>query len=201
MYLVKNRQDLDFNKKIEEKEYSDLIDGILPFLPYGDFSQEIVKMLIHDEPINKDYSIEKITHCFNILVILGFAFIRHDLKYTHNDKKIYYIELTEQGRLLKGCGSIFEFNKKEREKQQEIQVEKDYRQQERLRNKYLFWITVCIACSSAFQGFWNLLEMSRNYYNGSLNQIRTNVVPFLLCIFIIGIFYIILKQLLYKRKK
>ena len=184
----------------EETIISHIDMHLLPQIPfYGEFDMHrpvtdrvaIVNTIEDAENLVKKIAFYEVEDAaLQWLIFNGFVINRHDIQQAGRT----YRQLTDKGRVLKEHGSVKSYKKTEAEKTMDIELEKQYRKSEQQRNKYLFWITVCIAVSTVMQGAWNLLETIRNYYNQGAWLAINVIVPILSISFLMYISYIILKE-------
>ncbi len=121
--------------------------------------EELIK--IHETKLKDEESLQ-------YLVDNGFAFNRHDIKV---EGKIYR-QLTDKGRELKEYGSIEEYNRIQKLKEDKIisdiakqAMEAQRNDNEYLRNKYQFWVTVSIGVSTGLAALYYMLEVLRIQYH------------------------------------
>lgn len=204
-----------------EEEILSLIPEVLEKMPfygefalpeYVDFDETITGPLLPEEKTNRYnewmYAIDTV---LIYLVSNGFAINRHDIKQKKksifqmagNEENMLFRQLTDNGRILKECKTIDAYNKKMEAISIELEQEKTNKKSDQERNRYIFWITICIAISTAMQGVWNFLETVRNYYNKGAWPIIYIIVPLLSVFFLLYVSHIVLRELLkgMKRKK
>ena len=174
--------------------------------PFSDDAPNMAKVLdsvINREPEYRDILREELMELVKderaaiYLIDNGFASNRHDIKAENQ----IYRQLTDTGRKLKELGSISEFKHYQEELKEEKENAINHAQLEQQRNKYMFWITICIAISTAMQGISNFLETIRNYYNRGIWVTVYILVPFATIAFLFYISNIVRKQLLASKKR
>jgi predicted transcriptional regulator len=89
------------------------------------------------------------------LISEGFIINRNDLKADY--KK--YIQLTDTGRELKELGSMESYNRVQQARKDSILADADHRATERLRSKYLYYLTWSIGISTGVAALYYLKEL------------------------------------------
>jgi len=95
------------------------------------------------------------------LVNNGFAINRHDIKIGDN----IYRQLTDKGRELKDVGTIASYKILMAQKAKKLINSEKQRTNEEKRNKYQFFINVCLAIFTGVAAVYYFLEILRIHYN------------------------------------